>query len=611
MLYIGLLVTIICLGLGRIAYVNSSNTLIGEMEERLAEKAEDVASLIKAKIDIRLTELETIANREVIRTMDQEEIEPILEEEIERTEYATMAIVEPDGIAHYVDGTTLDLSDRDYIQQALAGNTTTSDMLISRAVDKPVVMAATPIIDGGEVIGVLIARILGSDLIDIITDITFGETGYAYMFNNQGDTIAHQTEEFVMEQFNPIEAAQEDDSLQSLANITEEMIEIEAGFGEYYFDGDQLYMGYSDVPETEWVVGVTLPQTEVLAELDSLRLSSIIVSIIFLIISLLIVYIVSHRFTEPITKVVGAMNKLEGKDLTAELSLDRKDEFGDLERAFNQIQKSIKNLVVNITDNVQVLSEHSQELSASAEETTATLETTNQLIDNISIGIQEISASAKEVANFSEGANSQVNMGTQNIKATINSIKGINQAVTETVGVINELDNNSAEIGKIIELITNIAEQTNLLALNASIEAARAGEHGRGFTIVADEIRELAEQTSNATDEIEQLVNNIQQHSKKGLEKIKQVEHKATEGKKVIERTGGIFEEIKGVVEETSIQTEQTANSTNELAQDSNQVNDATEEINVMSEEVTNSSLQLAEMAEKLQELIEKFEVSN
>ncbi|WP_051412152.1 methyl-accepting chemotaxis protein [Halonatronum saccharophilum] len=276
------------------------------------------------------------------------------------------------------------------------------------------------------------------------------------------------------------------------------------------------------------------------------------------------------------------------------------------------IEANIKNkefILNTMIDYVEDLSAYSEQLAASAEEGNASIETSSGLIENMSAGIQEISASAQEVASFSQEANSKTNKGSQNIENTLKSIKKINKTINETVEVINKLDKNSDEIGHIVGLITNIAEQTNLLALNAAIEAARAGEAGQGFAVVAEEIRQLANETAKATDEISNLINQTQKQSKKAIEKVKEVEEKAKDGQEIARKTGSIFEEIEVSVQETSVQIEQTASATNDLAQNSDEIITATQDIKSMSNEVATSSESLAEMTQKLQKLVEQFKV--
>ncbi|MCK8818061.1 methyl-accepting chemotaxis protein [Natroniella sulfidigena] len=341
-----------------------------------------------------------------------------------------------------------------------------------------------------------------------------------------------------------------------------------------------------------------------------------IIAIIF--ISIIMTVSVKRIMIKPLDKAIKFATEIATGNLDLELmGAEREDEIGSLNLALNKMKNKLNNEISfmknEISDIVSNLLSYSQQLAASAEEGNTTIETTNGLIQSMSAGIQQISASAEQVASFSEEANSQTDVGNQNIETTVDSIKEINKVVEETVEVINDLDTTSEEIEQIVELITNITEQTNLLALNAAIEAARAsstkGENGQGFAVVAEEIRQLATETAEATEKIANLVTKTQNQSKKGIEKIKEVEIKAKEGQKIAEKTGEVFNGIKISVQETASQIEQTASATNDLAQSSDQIITATEDIKNMSDEITSSSQELTVMAHKLQKLVEEFKV--
>ena len=381
---------------------------------------------------------------------------------------------------------------------------------------------------------------------------------------------------------------------------------------QYYDDEDRIEPKISYVAgfeQWEWIIGTGIYVNDVREEIWSLALRVIFGSIIAIILAVILISYFSNSLSQPIKKLVSGMEKLADGDLKYRVKVDRNDELGELAKAFNQASSQQQELVKNLLDSIENLSAYSQELSASAEEGNATIQTANNLFEDISESIQDISASSQEVSALAEEANSQVEFGSENITDTLNSMKEINQVIGETVTVINELEENSTEINKIVELINNIAEQTNLLALNAAIEAARAGEHGQGFAVVAEEIRELAEETGKATEDIVRLVKKTQQNSKKGLTTVEKVEAKAKTGEKIADETGDIFEEIEDSIRKTSEYTQSTASSAQNLAGNTDTIKESFDDVENMSEEISNSSQSLAEMAQELQELISQFKI--
>ncbi|WP_051412060.1 methyl-accepting chemotaxis protein [Halonatronum saccharophilum] len=300
-------------------------------------------------------------------------------------------------------------------------------------------------------------------------------------------------------------------------------------------------------------------------------------------------------------------SNISNRNRLEELLNEKSGVYEVLTKAVQSIISNKEDVLSVISSSTEEVSSFSKELLLLAEQGNTSIETAIGLIENMSAGIQQISASSQEVASFSQEANSKTNKGSQNVEHTLDSIKKINRTIDETVGVINKLGENSEQIGQIVELITGIAEQTNLLALNAAIEAARAGEAGQGFAVVAEEIRQLASETTNASDEISNLITQTQKQSRKAIEKVKEVVRKAKDGQEIAKQTGSVFEEIKDSVRETSIQIEQTANTTNDLAQNSDEIVNSTDDIKKMSNELTTSSEKLSDMAQELQSLVKQF----
>ncbi|MCK8817396.1 methyl-accepting chemotaxis protein [Natroniella sulfidigena] len=569
---------------------------------------EQNADFVEQWFEERRSQMQDYAALSKVKSMDWDQAQDYLEQRYEENSdiFENLFLIDESGNSTSTDGATSDLSERDYFQDLMAGETVISEPVISLLTGNPITVVGAPIKEDGEVIGAIGGSINLNNLTEFISNIGVDhQDSYSYIIDEEGTFLAHPNSSFVLEESIT--------TLNGTADIADDILTNGMGRVDYTLNGVTTYAYFYEIPETNgWRVVTRVPDEFIHEPITNIRNILILMLVISLLILLFIGFKVGNYFGNIINGAASDCETMANGDFTnivGEEFTTRKDEFGRLARAFNKTNSAMQNVITNILDKIESLSAYSEELSASAEEGNATIEATNDLIDNMSAGIQQISANAQEVAGFSQEANSQTNIGSQNIEATVNNIEEINEVVEETVAVIDDLDNTSEEIGEIVDLITNIAEQTNLLALNAAIEAARAGEHGQGFAVVAEEIRQLASETATATDKIATLVNRTQGQSNQGIKKIKEVETKAKEGQQIVEKTGDIFDEIKSSVKETSSQIEQTASATNDLAQSSDKITTATEDINNMSDGISSSSQELAQMAQELQELVGKFKV--
>ncbi|SDZ10522.1 methyl-accepting chemotaxis protein [Proteiniborus ethanoligenes] len=376
----------------------------------------------------------------------------------------------------------------------------------------------------------------------------------------------------------------------------------------------------------------------------------VIILIVCIIISIGAAFIISRLISKPIVAIAKSAEEIANGDLTVEsIRVKNNDEIGELAKSFNTMADSLRDMIMKIGHASQSVAAYSQELSASSEETSAAteqvaktitelsngaisqseeLESVSSHLGQISATIQQTAANTETVVNESMKASDAANRGVIEVENAVNKIERVKEVSMETANVINALGEQSEQIGQIIDVIKSIADQTNLLALNAAIEAARAGEQGRGFAVVADEVRKLAEESSASTQQIEKLIHNIQNETNKAIDVIEAGSQEIYEGVEAVNKAGDSFkiivEEIDIVVEQIegiSVATQQIASGSNEIvrsvdsiaaisqqtAASSQEVTAASEEQTAAMEEVASSAQELASLAEELQEIISRF----
>ncbi len=530
-LFYGVLLLVICMGFGVVSYIASSKALSTSIDESLSQLAIQNAEIVDKGMEVQFNALEALAENDWLKgtSLTLDEKLKLLNNEVKRSNHIDMFIADIDGNMEDTAGGRANVSDREYFIKALSGEKEVSDPIIDRTNGNLILCYAVPIKDGGRVKGVLAATRDGNVLSDFISDMRFGENSEAFMINKQGTTVASKDRELVMNMYNILEEAKADSGLKSLAQLQQKMTQGERGVGEYSYKGITKYMGFAPVEGTNWSLAITAPKSEVMSQVNSLTMTMIIISIIFLAISIAITLFIAGGISRPIKEASDYLNIVATGDFTGMIPmqlLEMNDETGTLAKAIDTMQESVKNIIkevvnessnvsqmlVDINSDMRKLNRSIEEISATTEELSATTEENAASTEEMSATSTEIEKAIESTAyRAQEGAAtvSDINKMSENMKQkAISSREDTIEIYRKTKDDLQNAIEQSKEVDKINELseaILAITSQTNLLALNAAIEAARAGEAGKGFAVVADEIRKLAEGSKNTVSRIQEV----------------------------------------------------------------------------------------------------------
>jgi len=350
---------------------------------------------------------------------------------------------------------------------------------------------------------------------------------------------------------------------------------------------------------------------------------AIIFGLVALSLAVAATYVVTSSITAPIGKVVRAAEKLAEGKLDVDLYVDRKDEFGDQAVAMKTMVEKWRTIVSDLLHASDSVAATSAQLSSSAGQMSKgagqQAERAHQVAtaaEEMSQTVVDIAQNATNIAATATQAAATARDGGQTVGEAVREVKEIADTVGESAGHIASLADLSKKIGDIIGIINEIADQTNLLALNAAIEAARAGEHGRGFAVVADEVRKLAERTTGATSEVSGIIREIQTKVTSAVSSIDHVSTKVEKGVDLSSKAGSELQTIVKSVEELHLMVQQIATAIEEMSATSDQITKDIESISGVSkdtsrssDEVLNASNELSRLGLNLQDVARRFEV--
>ncbi|UZP67085.1 methyl-accepting chemotaxis protein [Desulfovibrio mangrovi] len=547
----------------------------------------------------------------------------------------------------------LNVGDRDYFAKAMKGQPAISDAILSKATGKPVVVVAVPARVEGKITGIFYGTVEMGSFAELVVDpVKLGQKGYAFIIARSGKLAAHPNKDLILK------------TDVSELDWGKTIMKERNGILEYSFEGLDKIVTYREEPKSGWIIGVGAEMGDIYASVAEVRTTSIYITAAVIAAIALLIIVIVRPIVGAIRKAVAYAETVAGGDLSGILDLQRGDELGTLADALRTMVGKLKEMIAmseRKTAEAEEESARAREATRQADEArlkaesakregmlqaAAQLETIVQRVhassglladqigealhgserqrertaesatamEEMNATVMEVARNASEAAEHAEEAQAKAAEGSGVVESVVKAISDVNDKSMTLRESLGELGQRAEGIGSVMGVISDIADQTNLLALNAAIEAARAGEAGRGFAVVADEVRKLAEKTMTATKEVHEAIQAIQAASRDNIRGMEEASMSVGKSTELATIAGDSLQAIVEIVQANADQVRAIATASEEQSAASEEISRGAEEVNHIALEtadiMTRSSEaveELTELAQELQGLIEEL----
>jgi methyl-accepting chemotaxis protein len=506
-----------------------------------------------------------------------------------------------------------------YIMAEEKGSPGWTDMYEDALTGDLSISGTAPVFDGDEFIGAVAINLDLTGLCEKVEDIAVGKDGYVFIIDDKATIIAHPDDSRIGEQSTVPEILALPDSgeMEGIIYYT-----YEDGEGEVL----DKYALYTYIPEMRWYVLTSMNVDEISDSTAVLLKNVAIILLISLLIAIVIGVFFAGSIIKPINRIVADMKRVEAGDMTVTSQIKSTDELGVLAKSFNNMTRNIRGLMEQAATVAVEVSASSQELAMNADEVSASSAEVTCTVEEIAQGSSEQAKDTEKAVGIAAKLGDmfkELNKNSSDISANAVNVKEINlegarvledlrnksecnnQSTVKINQAIFELDTKSNDIDSIVQTISSIASQTNLLALNASIEAARAGEHGRGFSVVAEEIRKLAEESSKSANQIGALIAAIQKQTKNTVEIMDEFKGNSEAQYHSVAAMSNSFDTISNAIGDITIQINAIDGFITEMLESKNEIIEAVTNISAVSEETAASSEEVSATMEQQNATIE------